>query len=67
MWKEEGGNVGAQPSLPESCLLQKVHLGALCVSGHVEGQLLRAGRCWPEGVGHWNTSGDNSPLRLVLE
>lgn len=24
----------------------------VCVSGHVKGQLLRAGRCWPEGVGH---------------
>lgn len=31
MWTEQGGNVSAQPSLPESCLLQKVHLNAVCV------------------------------------
>lgn len=30
MWTEQG-DVGAQPSLPESCLLQKEHLGAVCM------------------------------------
>lgn len=47
MWTEWGGSVGAQPSLPESCLLQKVHLNAVCVC-----QVMWRGSTWEqEGAG----------------
>lgn len=47
MWTERGGSVGAQPSLPQSCLLQKVHLDAVCLC-----QVMWRGSTWEqEGAG----------------